>query len=143
MEKPNHPHELADLIESLTVVDHDGEDGYQQSADALWKAAAAAFNYAADKVGATGFQASWAALRFHREVMHVDGPFAIFMLHDALYPQYDLPDQLRRFIEDNRGWLRYEASRKLAEYEAGEARFAHPDVVAHWRKLAEYTGEEL
>lgn len=148
--RPENSAQLADLIESLTVFDHDGGDGgYEASADAMWRAAVAAFNYAARRVGATGFQASWAALKFYAEAMNVEGPFTVVQVHDALYPQYDLVDRVRRFIEEQRPWLREQASAKLAEDERrshetfvdddGNERpvlTAHPDVVAHWRKLA-------
>ena len=131
---PHDPDELVELIHSLTEFDHDGgEDGYEASADAMWKAALAAFEYAARRVGATGFQASWAALRFYGEAMHIDGPFGVYRLEDALYPQYDLHGRLTEFIEENRGWLREQARDKLNDAEM--ASYAAPRVVAHWRKL--------
>jgi hypothetical protein len=140
-DRPENSAELADLIESLTVFDHDGsESGYEQSADAMWKAALAAFEYVARRVGATGFQASWSALRFYGEAMHVDGPYMVVQLNDALYPQYDVTARVPKFIEENRGWLREQAQAKLAEYDGRtecERTFVHPDVAAHWRKLAE------
>jgi hypothetical protein len=149
-DRPENAAELADLIESLTVFDHDGGgDGYEKSADAMWQAAVAAFNYTARKVGATGFQASWAALRFYGVAMHVDGPFMIVQVHDALYPQYDVPGKVAGFLEEQRGWLAEQAREKLAKYEArptltytdddGQEHTAptvHPNVVAHWRRLA-------
>lgn len=115
----------------------------------MWKAAVAAFNYAASRVGASGFQASWAALRFYGEVMHIDGPYTIIQLHDALYPQYDLPGRVQGFIAEQAPWLAEQATAKLADYDARPTvtytdddgnevtrPSVHPDVVAHWRKLA-------
>lgn len=147
--RPETSAQLADLIESLTVFDHDGgEDGYQQSADAMWKAALAAFNYTARKLGCTGFQASWSALRFYGEAMHIDGPFMILEAHDALFPQYDFRSKVDRFLADSRHWLTEQARSQLDEYAAEPTRTytdddgnertyetAHPDVVAHWRAL--------
>lgn len=148
-DRPENPAQLADLIESLTVFDYvDGGEGYEKSADAMWKAAVAAFDYTARKVGASGFQASWAALRFYGEVMHVDGPFMVLQLHDALFPQYDLPGRVAGFLEEQRPWLAEQAAAKLAEYEANPtytytddagaeqtSERVHPKVVAHWRQL--------
>ena len=125
---------VAELKAAVTYSYDSGSDGYQQSADAMWKAAVAAFNWAASEVGATGFQASWAALRTYGETMHIDCPFIIVRLEDALYPQYDLPGRLTEFIEENRGWLAEQASAKLAAQSDDFP--AHPRVVKHWRKLA-------
>lgn len=134
--RPETTAELADLIGSLLVFDHDGgEGGYEQSADAMWKATLAAFEYAARKVGATGFQASWAALRFYGEAMGVKGPFIISKVEDALYPQYDLPGQLAKFLEEQRPWLAEQAAQKIVETE-GRDSMVHPNVLAHWQRLA-------
>ena len=131
--RPENSAELADLIESLTVFDYvEGGEGYGKSADAMWQAALAAFNYVARRVGATGFQASWSALKFYGEAMHVKGPFMVLKIEDALYPQYDLPRRVTEFIEEQRPWLREQAQAKLAEPHD----HAVESVVAHWRKLA-------
>lgn len=154
----NRPTEakLNELIEQLrdavtfdfTVDDPGMSDGYRRSADAMWKAALAAFNWAASEVGASGFQASWAALRFYGEAMHVTGPFMILKAEDAIYPQYDLPRQVNEWLDEQRGWLAEEAKKHLDNYEAEPTYTttnedgttetvlaAHPRVVAHWRKL--------
>lgn len=136
-DRPENSAQLADLIESITVFDHDGgEDGYQQSADAMWKAALAAFEYVARRVGATGFQASWSALRFYGEAMSIDGPFMVVQAHDALYPQYDLQDRLSQWLVELRPWLAEQAAAKLERHEATGG-IAVDSVVDHWRKLAE------
>lgn len=133
--RPENSAELADLIESLTVFDYvEGGEGYEKSADAMWQAAVAAFNYVARRVGATGFQASWAALRFYSEAMGVDGPFMVVRFEDALYPQYDVVGRVRDSLAEQRDWLRDEAVKKLAAMEKDS--IVHPDVEAHWRKLA-------
>ena len=124
---------VADLKAAVTFSYDSGTDGYQQSADAMRKAAVAAFNWAASVVGPTGFQASWAALRAYAEMMHIDCPFMVIRIEDALYPRYNLPGRLAEFIEENRGWLAEQAKAKLAENREFSA---HPRVVEHWRKLA-------
>jgi hypothetical protein len=124
------------------------DDGYNKAGDALWKAALAAFNWAAHEVGATGFQAGWAALRFYGEANHIDGPFGVLKAQDALFPQYNLPNKAAGWLHEWGPWLAEQARAKLAEYEAKpryrftdddgdvhEGDTAHPDVVAHWRSL--------
>jgi hypothetical protein len=49
--------------------------GYNESAEAMWKVALAAFNYASEVVGASAFQASHAALTFYGQAMHLQGPY--------------------------------------------------------------------
>lgn len=131
-EDPRTLTELSDYIQSLVAFEEGGASGYEASADAMWKAAAAAFNLVAREVGATGFQASWSALKFYGEVMHIECPFSVFRIEDALYPQYDLPGRLASLLEEHRGWLRDEARKKLA----GDLEHVAEAVERHWRKLA-------
>lgn len=126
--------ELRGILIDGTEVSFD-DSGYSASADAMWRAAVAVFNHVASAVGATGFQASWAALRFYGEAMSIDGPFVIIKLADALYPQYDLPGGLQRFIDENHEWLTAQAREKLLGHD--DDPLVHPNVLAHWRKLAE------
>ena len=134
-DRPETAAQLADLIESLTVFDYaDGGEGYEKSADAMWEAALAAFNYVSRRVGATAFQASWAALKFYGEAMHVRGPFMVIKVEDALYPQYDLPGRLAEFIHEQRPWLAEQAAAKLAENE--DNAWVVDAVREHWRLLA-------
>ena len=131
--RPENVKQLADLIESLTVFDHDGgAGGYEQAADALWKAAQAAFDYVSRRCGVTGFQASWAALRFYGEVMGVDGPFMVIRASDAVYPQYDIPARVEEFLSESGPWLREQAQAKLA----GDMTFVVDAVREHWERLA-------
>lgn len=146
---PKNITELAELIESLAKFEHDGgAGGYEASADAMWKAAAATFHYVAREVGATGYQASWAALKFHAEVMHIDGPFMIMRAEDALFPQYDLPGRVDKFLAENQRWLAEQAKEKLEKWQASPTTdwtdedgiehstpSAAPAVVEHWRRL--------
>jgi hypothetical protein len=129
---PKSVEELAEQIESIVTFEHDGgEDGYSASADAMWKVALLAFNYAADKVGATGFQASYAALKFYGDAMGIDGPFGIVKAENTVYPQYDEVAKVRGWIESEwRPWIVEQAQKHLDK----DAAHAVPSVLNHWRR---------
>jgi hypothetical protein len=130
MTAPKTAEELATQIQ--TLVDS-GHNGYNESADALWKAALLAFNYAAHEMGVTGFQAEFAALHFYGEALSIRGPFGIVMADHALYPQYDEVAKVAGWIErDWRPWLVEQATAKLAE----STEHVSPQVLARWRALA-------
>lgn len=148
IEDPRTLTELSDYIQSLVGEEGEGWRGYEASADAMWKAALAAFNLVSREVGATGFQASWAALKFYGEAMHVDCPFMVVRVEDALFPQYDIPGKVQGFIDESETWLREQAAEKLAAFEADPVHHwtdddgvehdtptAHPRVVEHWRRI--------
>jgi hypothetical protein len=119
--------QLAEYIESLVSKTHD----YGTCVYAMSMAAEAAFNYVAGKLGVTGFQASCADLDFVRRVRNLNGPFILLKGEDALYPQYDLPKKLQEAMESWKPWLAEQADKNLADKGP-----VHPEVVAHWRKLA-------
>ena len=119
--------QLHEYIDSLVDREHD----YGTCCYAMSLAATAAFNYVAGKLGVTGFQASCADLDFLRRSRHIDGPFIILKGEDALYPQYDLPAKLQGALAEWKSWMKEQAEKKLAETE-----HAHPNVIAHWKKLA-------
>lgn len=125
---PDTMAELAGVIEGLVHREHD----YGTCVYAMSIAATAAFNHVARKLGVTGFQASCADLDIIKRTRRLKGPFSLVRLEDTLYPQYDVPGRLAEFIADNREWQREEAQ-KLLDKRSAEA---HPNVVAHWRKLA-------
>ena len=122
--------QLTEYVESLVHRSHD----YGTCCYALSMASEAAFNYVAHILGVTGFQASCADLDFIRRTRSIKGPFMLIKGEDALYPQYDLPSKLREAIEKWKPWLKEEAVKKLTE-DCGYP--AHPDVVAHWKALAQ------
>lgn len=130
--------ELSEYIESLTERDHD----YGTCVYAMSMAATAAFNHVASKLGVTGFQASCADLDVIRRTRMIKGPFLLLKAEDMIYPQYDLEERLRESMESWKGWLAEDAKRKLQEHPDGAG--VHPNVRAHWEKLAahESTTEE-
>ena len=126
---PKTAEELAAQIQAIVGADHD----YNTSADAMWKAALLAFNYAAHQVGATGFQAGYSALKFYGEALSIKGPFGIVQANNALYPQYDEVGKVRGWVENDwRPWLVEQAKKHLAE----DHGHAAARVVAHWQALA-------
>lgn len=121
---------LAAYILGLVEQPHD----YGTCVYAMSLSAVAAFNFVARKLGVTGFQASCADLDIIRRTRSIKGTFCVIDYEKLLYPQYlnaeHFPDWLA-LIEKQREWLRTEAVRKLRE----DSKLAHPNVLAHWRKL--------
>jgi len=126
--------ELMKYINALVNRKHD----YGTSVYAMSMSAVAAYYYASSKVGATGFQASCADLDIIRRTRRLKGPFMIVDLSKALYPQYNLAQDVTNALLNSRAWLRDEAKKKLKDK---FVKSCHPDVIAHWKKLAAYEGE--
>ena len=122
--------ELANYIEALQGQKHD----YGTCVYAMSMAAVAAYNYIASALGVTGFQASCADMDILRRTRGMEGPFILLKGEDLLYPQYDLNAKLNEFIKEIQPWLAEEAEKKLA---AGNAKHAHPDVIAHWQSIVQ------
>lgn len=123
---PYTPEQLIEYIQSLVQRTHD----YGTAVYAASMAATAAFNYVCKVEGLSGFQASCADLDFIRRSRHIDGPFMLIKGEDALYPQYDLHEKLNEAITEWKPWLSEQASKNLSN------KSAHPDVIAHWKRLA-------
>ncbi len=109
----------------------DGGHDYNTSAESALAVTVAAFNYAAHVMGLTGFQAGWIGMGVLAEINSIKGPFGIIMAENMLYPQYDEPSKVREWQGKWAQWLGDEARKHLAERE-----HAHPDVIAHWERLA-------
>lgn len=111
----------------------DSGDAYGRAVYAISLSATAAFYYASHIVGASGFQASMADIDLLRRTRHMEGPFSIVDVSKMLYPQYDIVGDLNKYIhdEETQKWLKDQAKKKISENPD-----AHPDVVAHWKKLA-------
>jgi hypothetical protein len=134
---PKTEEEVLEHLREAVSVDYESmEDGYNQTADTMWKAALVGFNYAAHLHGTTGFQASHAELMFVAKSRGIKGPFAIFKADDMLYPQYNLWERFQEWAtsEGTRKWLKEEAKKKLEEKDLS---VVHPNVLAHWKMLAE------
>jgi hypothetical protein len=129
--------ELSDYIHSLAEQKHT----YGTCVYAVSLAATAAFNFMSGKLGITGFQASAADLDVIRRTRSIEGSFILFKAEDLLYPQYDLEQKMRMWAVDQSDWLAERAKLKLAEFE-GKEHQPHPDVLAHWKKLAANAGTD-
>lgn len=107
---------------------------YEDCVDAMAGAALDAFNLVAKALSVTGWQASCAELEFVRRSRGIDGPWGIYAMHDALYPQYDLVGRLEkmRHADTTVKWLGDCAEYALAVY---GPQGAAPRVTAHWIKL--------
>jgi hypothetical protein len=130
---PESMEELNEVMASLV----DREHTYETSALAVALAAVAAFNYAAHKLGITGFQAGYAELEFLRRSRRIEGPFGIVDGSHLLYPQYDLLAEVREWIEKWRPSL----APKARELLANATGYVHPDVRAHWERMAALTDQ--
>jgi len=119
--------ELKAYIESLTDRDHD----YGTCVYAMSMAATAAFNHVAKKLGVTGFQASCADMDFLRRSRGYKGPFMVIDGDNLCYPQYDLHAKLDEAIKEWMPWAAVEAKKRMEESPE-----AHPNVIAHWERLA-------
>lgn len=119
---------LKEVVDALANREHD----YGTCCYAMSLSAYAAFKFIAHRLGVTGFQASIADMEFIRLTRMYPGPFTIINGEDALYPQYNLPARLEETLAKWRPWLREQARKKLAT----DRDHAHPDVVAHWERLA-------
>jgi hypothetical protein len=120
--------QLVEYVQSVTKRQHD----YGTCVYAMSLAATAAFNFVAHQLGVTGFQSSCADLDFLRRSRGIKGPFMLVKGEDFLYPQCDPRGKLAEALADWNPWLCEQAAKKLAETPG-----AHPDVVAHWKRLAE------
>jgi hypothetical protein len=120
--------ELQGYITSLVERNHD----YGTCCYAMSLAATAAFNFVASKLGVTGFQASCADLDIFRRTRRLEGPFVILTGENELYPQYDNHRKLEECRVKWKDWISEQAKAKLDE----AADSAHPNVVAHWKKIS-------
>ena len=119
--------ELVDYITSLKDMEHD----YGTAAYAMSMAATATFNYMASELGTTGFQASCADLDILRRTRSIKGPIMLIDAEKTLYPQYNILDDVCKFLENNKDWMAKEAIKRLEEND-----YACEEVQEHWRKLA-------
>ena len=116
--------ELTEYIGKMVDRPHD----YGTCVYAMSLSAVAAFNFAAKKLGVTGFQASCADMDIIGRIRNWVA-FTFINYHDLLYPQYEA--RHRQMSQKTFDWLQAEATRLLLE----DKGHAHPAVTAHWIKI--------
>lgn len=131
--------ELTKYIATLVDRPHD----YGTCVYAMALAARAAKWYVAGKLGATGFQAGGADMSYIKGERRMEC-FGIQDYGNLLFPQYcdeeHFPSAKSLMKKEGlKKWLGEQAVAKLAEIGFG----AHPDVVSHWKMLAESAGLEF
>lgn len=130
VERPESMGDLVNYIETLVDREHD----YGTSVYAMSMAATAAFNYVADKLGVTGFQASCADMDVLRRTRHIDGPFMLIRADQMLYPQYSIERVVREALVSWGPWAAEKATKLLQDQVKHQ--YVAPEVLAHWRHLA-------
>ena len=119
--------EVVSYVESLKNMNHE----YGTAVYAMSMAAVAMYNHVAESLGVSGFQDSMSSMDVFRRLRNIEGPFMIVKGRDFLYPQSDPVVKIEEFRSDIHGWLAKEAGAKL-----DEGGYVHPNVKAHWYKLA-------
>jgi hypothetical protein len=125
---PRSPEELTKYIAELVDRPH----SYGTTVYAMSLAAVAAFHYVAHRLGVSGFQASCADMDFLKRTRSYEHGFKILDAGNLLYPQYNLEQEARDFVDKMRPQLAEEARKLLRE--SGD--HAHPNVRRHWEELA-------
>jgi hypothetical protein len=126
---PKTIEELIEYISSLVDRPHD----YGTSVYAMSQSAVAAFNFVANKLSVSGFQASCADLDILRHTRGLEVG-RVLDFSKLLYPQYKHDFESLNWdalINDNKAWLKERATKLLKDSTS-----AAPDVIAHWEKLA-------
>lgn len=130
----NHKATQKDIVSRLKRLRGDGYD-YSSVCHEILDLLLDCFGYAAHVQGITGFQASMIDMAFlaaSRGSEHL----ALQDLEQLLYPQHlDRFKSAADLILENIEWLRPAAQKLLDEKDAGPL---HPDVKAHWERLANY-----
>lgn len=122
--------------EPYIALDHKGAAAYSECVEALADTAVDAFNLVSRALGVSGWQASVAEMQFFARSRRIKGPWGVYLMEDALYPQYDLHERLQqmRWSDETVKWLGDCAEYALAAKDI-DGGLVHPNVVDHWRWL--------
>lgn len=131
--------DLIQYIHNLVEREHD----YGTCVYAMSLAAVAAFNYVAGRLGVTGFQASCADLDILRHTRHWNYG-KLLNYENLLYPQYCDSENFPSWLDllenpEIRAHLKVEAQKLLDDSNG----IAAPEVVSHWRMLAEWEAIDI
>lgn len=124
---------LDDLMNYIQNIKDNYNIGYGTAPRAIAQAALATAWYLSDVFGITGFQAGCVMWDFVRDwsYPHNECGMKIVDYDNMLYPQYE--DNFQKTIrKDVFEALQKEAKKNLENHE-----FAHPNVVKHWKSIAD------
>jgi len=136
---PKNQKELNEYISNLINQKQD----YGTCCYAMSMAAEATFNYVADKLGVTGFQASCADLDFLRRTRNMEDGFAIINYNHFLYPQYLNKEHFPSWedlIYKNRISLAVKSDELLNKID-----HVYPpcdDVIKHWERISSMASDQ-
>lgn len=133
--------DTAEELQTYIVRLVEGPHDYGTCVYAMSMAATAAFNYAAHKLGVTGFQASCADMDILRRTRGWEWG-KILNYDDLLYPQYCNAEHYPGYADllaqpDVQAELSKRAKAKLAE----TTEHTSGAVIDHWKRLAAYQPE--
>jgi len=121
--------ELTEFVRHLT---EDFEHDYGTIVHAIAAAMTATYSMMnhSDQGGITGFQASCLAWEMVNVFMgNAEGGRRILKMEDLLYPQ--MASKFTTISPETAEWIQTEAKKRLVEIPD-----AHPNVIAHWEKVA-------
>lgn len=134
MTKKNYfPEDWEDFVDYMDEIENQQHD-YSSIADALTDTTVAFFNYYASKHGMTGFQAGYSGMQVIGKLRGMKHPFMILDSSKLLYPQYDLANDVQKFLDESKVSLAPVAKEMIAELD--EDSFVSKGVVARWKEIA-------
>lgn len=124
--------ELLDFINKMIVCGN----SYQTAPYSMALSAYAVFNYVAQKLQVTEYQAEFADLEFIKRTRGMEDGFVIIDYENLLYPQYK--DEFNKYsfnnlLKRNLPHLK-ERAKELLKKDSG---FAHENVIKHWKMIVE------
>ena len=122
-----------DLVAFLQRVKDNCNTGYGTAPRAIAQAALATAWFLSSDFGITGFQAGFVMWDFIRDWLYSGNKCGMKIVDydEMLYPQYEYKYQ-KTISSDVFATLQKEAKKNLEERE-----YAHPDVVKHWKSIAD------
>lgn len=131
IEKRKNIKNFDDLVEFLRHVKDNCNCGYGEAPRAMAQACLAVGWYLADVFGITGFQAGCVMWDFIRDWNYSknESGLKIVDYDNMLYPQY------RYHFEKTIKPSVWEALKKEAAKRLEDSKYAHPDVINHWKSI--------
>lgn len=122
-----------DLVSFLQRVKDNCNTGYSIAPRAIAQAALATARYLASDFGITGFQAGFVMWDFIFDWQYTSNKCGIKIVNydDMLYPQYNYE------FEKTISKYTFEALQKEARESLEDKRYAHSNVVNHWKSIVD------